>query len=517
MSLIRTVHPLVWIGSATILLYASLAWLYPLWDGLHKPLHTWARLVRSDLVVGLVHGVIYVALMALYVLGLRLIPKLKSDHRHIMFGVIGVWVAASMAGVMSFPGESLDIFDYIFRGRMVGLYERSPLNTTPFELQDKPFHSYVSWTKWVDAYGPIWEYASGGIGTLIQLGASKAELSVQSNNTCEAQPAVCTLLAKYVLAYRAFAMVCAGLCGALIYALVRRNSPEQATTALLAWLWNPLLIVVAAIGGHNETLVLLAVLLALWLMQRQHWLGGLLCLVAAAHIKLTCLIFLPPACLWLVLRLGWRATLLRVSVLAVLAVPLSWLLYAPLGGWETLPKNLYERSVFSANSVSNIIYWLLREFGGWQRYVAQGTVARYAPMTFALCAGAWLWRWWRKQDTSDAALWRALAAIATFYFLVGSYWFQYWYLLWLVALAALLPFTSWSTRLLPAYVLGGLLATHTLDFLNNQKPAPMLAPLPASALYLVVLLLPVVMGAIRMLRISTVIQSKILKNYFDHV
>ncbi|NJM42493.1 MAG: hypothetical protein HC853_18025, partial [Anaerolineae bacterium] len=95
-----------------------------------------------------------------------------------------------------------------------------------------------------------------------------------------------------------------------------------------------------------------------------------------------------------------------------------------------------------------------------------------------------------QKDASDAALWRAFTVMAALYFWVGSYWFQHWYALWLVALAALLPTTPWATRLLPAYVFGALFATHALDFLNNHKPAPLFAPLPASVIYVVVLLLP---------------------------
>ena len=303
------------------MLYASLVWLYPLQDGLPMILRTWAGLVRSNAVVGILHGVIYVGLMVLYVCGIREIAKLSRNRRPVVLGVIAVWLAASIVVGFSFPGESLDIFDYIYRGRMFGLYGFSPLNTTPFQLSNKPFLGYVAWDKWVDAYGPIWEYASGSIGALTARTATAAEQQIISNTTCWVQPAVCTLLAKYVWAYRAFSIVCAGLCGALIYMLVQRNAPHHAATALLVWLWNPLLIVASAIGGHNETLVLVPALMALWLIQREQWLGGLLCLIVAAHIKLTCLIFLPPVILWLQMRIGWRATLLRVGVLVELAVP----------------------------------------------------------------------------------------------------------------------------------------------------------------------------------------------------
>ena len=477
------------------LLYAGLAWLYPLWGGLQQPRRSWAMLVEANGLMGLGHGLIYVALILLYVIGLRRASKTKGNHAVHIAGVIGIWLAASLAGMASYPGESSDIFDYVFRGRMVGLYSQSPLNTTPFKLQDKPFFNYVSWTKWIDAYGPVWEYVSGGIASATQLGTTHAEINVTANNSCASEKAVCSLLAKYISAYRAFAILCAGLCGLLIYQIVRLHSPERAARALQIWLWNPLLILTTAIGGHNEALVLLPILLSLWALQRKHWLGGLLCLAIAVHIKITCLIVLPPVCLWLALRIGWRAALLRVSAFIALAVPLSWLLYEPLGGWATLSRNFYERSVFSTNSLGSVAYWLLREVGGWERYVAQGTVARYAPLAFVAIAGFWLWRWWRQGDTSDASLWKAIAAVMLIYFLLGSYWFQHWYLLWLVALAVLLPNSGWTLRILPAYVLGSLLAAHTLDFINHQKPAGLLAPLPASVLYMLLLLLPFAVAA----------------------
>ncbi len=492
---VSVTHRLIWIGAVSILLYSGLAWLYPLWEGLHKPLRTWAGLVQANGIIGGLHAFTYIALMALYVLGLKVMRRLSGPSQRVTLVVLAVWLMSISAMAFSYPGESQDIFDYIFRGRMYRLYGRSPLDTTPFELQDKPFARYVSWAKWVDAYGPIWEYASGNIAALTQTTANNAETSVRVNSTCRQQPSVCSLLLKHVLAYRLFSVLCASLCGALIYALVKHHSPADALAALMAWLWNPLLLIAAGAGGHNETLVILPVLLMLWLMQRHQWLGGLLCLFAAVHIKLTCLIFLPPVCLWLFARLGWKATLLRLSIFAALAAPLSWLLYEPLGGWETLQRNLYERSIFSANSISNVIYWLLREWAMWERYDAQRTVARYAPLTFAVVAGVWLWRWWRGRTHTDATLWQALATVATLYFLVGSYWFQYWYLLWLAALVGMFPRSAWASKFLPAYGLGGLLATHTLDFLTQQQTFPAPTPALASVLYVTILLLPLVLAA----------------------
>ena len=50
------------------------------------------------------------------------------------------------------------------------------------------------------------------------------------------------------------------------------------------------LVATTAMGAHNDLLMLVAILAALLLFQRQHWMWGLLALALAAHVKLTALL-----------------------------------------------------------------------------------------------------------------------------------------------------------------------------------------------------------------------------------
>src|SRR5262249_46457773 len=142
-------------------------------------------------------------------------------------------------------------------------------------------------------------------------------------------------LTAYILGYRLLAIVLAGVCGALIAMILGRHRPEHVPAALLIWLWNPLLLVTTAIGAHNDMLMMAALLAALLLFQRRRWVGGLLALVLAAHVKLTALLLLPVLGLWLVQRYGLARAIRSSGIALVVAIPLSWLLYAPLGGWAT--------------------------------------------------------------------------------------------------------------------------------------------------------------------------------------
>src|SRR4029078_12227251 len=122
-----------------------------------------------------------------------------------------------------------------------------------------------------------------------------------------------------------------GLCGLLIALIVQNSAPQLIPAALLAWLWNPLVLITSAIGAHNDLLMLVALLAALLLFQRQRSVWGLLALALAAHVKLTALLVLPVLGLWLLRRCGWVRALRICALALVCSIPLSWLLYAPFG------------------------------------------------------------------------------------------------------------------------------------------------------------------------------------------
>jgi len=64
-------------------------------------------------------------------------------------------------------------------------------------------------------------------------------------------------------------------------------------------------------------------------------------------------------------------------------------------------------------------------------------------------------------------------AVTLAYLLVGSFWFQHWYLLWVLAPAVLLPTSRWTLTLLPAYCLGALWSNLTNSFARNQPGYPL--------------------------------------------
>jgi hypothetical protein len=271
------------------------------------------------------------------------------------------------------------------------------------------------------------------------------------------------------------------MCGLLIALIVQRSDPVHVHTALLAWLWNPLVLITTAIGAHNDILMMLALLLALWLFQRRLWIGGLLALVLAVHVKLTALLLLPVVGIWLLRRRGWAGALHDGALALALALPLSWLLYAPFGGWLTLRRMLQERARLLINSPADLIYHMLQERYGWAEPAAWRVTTLGATMLFFAAAALLLaWFWWNMRqritadssESGDARFWNSCVLITLAYLLIGSFWFQHWYLLWVLGPAVLLPTSRWTLTLLPAYCLGALGSNLTNSFLRGLPGQP---------------------------------------------
>lgn len=476
-------HPiagLIMLGLASTLLYVfGITARYPLAPGLQHLHAGWATLMHYSLRAGLWHGGVYLLLIGIYMLAMRLALRHgRAYTRTAVMVVVGGWLASSAALLGAYPGESLDIFEYLFRGRMLVEFGTSPLVTAPVAFKLRPFYNSITWRGQVDTYGPLWEYASAVVAWSVHYLAGRADS-----------------LIAYVVGYRLLAIGLTGLCAVMIAAIVSPTNPDRVPAALLAWLWNPLVLITTAIGAHNDMIMILALLIAFWLFQRQRWVGGVLALLLAAHVKLTALLILPIVALWLVRRCGWLRAMQSSALALALCIPLSWLLYAPLGGWVTLRRMLQERARLLINSPADLVYRMLQERFGWAEIDAwRVTTIGATLLFFVVAAGVLIWFWAQSRASkaegqpqrpgaqslardpgSDVLLWRGSAALTLTYLLIGSFWFQHWYVLWLLAPVVVLPASRWALTLLPIYCLGTLWGDLTNTFLRVVPAHPLTA------------------------------------------
>ena len=492
-----------WLGFAGVAssgLYLLLALRYPLGPSLADPRASWASLVGASGLNATIHFAIYLGLTLLYLLILRLLRTSQEEHtafpRLQIILVLGIWLVCSAVLMFVSPmGESHDIFDYIFRGRMLTEYQANPLADVPAEFDlSTPYTRYLAWRKNVDTYGPLWEIASAAVSGSVRQLAQWLGWWDESQPVCPRSSESCRLLILYISGYRLLAISLAGISGWLIASIVRRVQSSLAPVALAVWLLNPLTLIATVVGAHNDAVMLMLVLLSWWLLQRQYPLLAIVVLLLAAHVKLTALIWLPACAIWIVWHWGWRRALQIGLVSAALSLVLSWLLYAPFDGWQTLPRMLEERSAYLANSPWRILKYLLINHWDWTASSAHRFSIRLSSLLFAVNALIiplrtfnLHFRYWRPIDDREGAskLWHVLTAISMSYLLVGSFWFQHWYILWALAPAALLPDNQFTRSILPWMTFGALFSNMAMDFLL----ATLMNTLPTLVQYVLVVVM----------------------------
>jgi hypothetical protein len=469
------------IGLAAAGLYVLLARRYPMAAGLSQPRAGWADLTGANWASAALHIAIYFGLTLLYIQALRLLLRSPRSGPTRALIILPVWLACSAILLAVAPsGESHDVFDYLFRGRMMTELGANPLTDVPDQYSRAPYYPYVAWRSHVDTYGPLWEMASAATAATVRSVMKAAGTWQIPVAPCPASTASCRILTAYVTGYRLLAIGLTGISAWLIAGMMRRSRLELAAAALTAWLWSPLLLMSTAVGAHNDALLITLLLFVLWLLQRERWFPALWVLILALHIKLTAIVVIPVVALWLVRRCGWRRTLMLVAASAAVGLLLSWLLYAPFGGWRSLPRMLSERAAFLSNSPWQVLSELLKTWG-WQTAAARQVSVRLSSALFAfgsVLLSLWMLdfrpRRWKAASppdwTDDRLLWRAVAANAMLYLLVGSFWFQHWYVMLALAPAALLPDSLLTRRLLPWLGFGALTANVVAAFASPAIP-----------------------------------------------
>ncbi|GAC1561225.1 MAG: alpha-(1-_6)-mannopyranosyltransferase A [Herpetosiphon sp.] len=448
-------YSLLTLAFVSVVLYTvGITWQYPLYKGLQIPGTTWPPLVNYSLLAGLRHAIIYGVLMAVYMLAIRLALRVPEAAVSTTSAIILIsWFTFCAALIRAYPGDSLDMFDYVFRGRMQALFGASPLSTTPDAFRNLPFYTYLTWGDWVDAYGPLWEFPSALVARLVG--------SVTGAH-----------LADYIIGYRLLAITLATASAWIMTLIIRPRNPQLIPATLVAWLWNPLLVISVAVGAHNDGMMIILILLAVLLFQQRRWTMGLVALSFAAHVKVTALLLAPVFGLWLMRRLGFMRAIRTAIVAVVLVLPVSWLLYVHYGGWQTLPRMVRERAILTYNSLANVVFEQLTDRWHWDATIARQTVIRGSTLCFLALAGVYLVRFYLRTsaEADDRFLWRMCIIVVLMYLIIGSFWFQSWYIVWPLALAALMPTDAFTRWTLPLLALGALWSNLLTDFLN-QDPA----------------------------------------------
>ncbi|MBA3807149.1 MAG: DUF2029 domain-containing protein [Solirubrobacterales bacterium] len=309
----------------------------------------------------------------------------------------GAIVLAHVILVLGPPLISQDVFGYLAFARMGALHGLDPYTHVAAEASRDPVFAFVGWPFKHSPYGPLFTLAS--------------------YLTAPLGPAGGLWLLKILAA--------AASLGALaLIARAARGLGHSATTAAAFVGLNPVMLVLAVGGAHNDTLLLLSLAGALALTAvSPRPRAASAALVAGVGVKLSAGIVLP----FLVLsapRVRERLAILAAALLSLLALALLGVLgfgVHALGFLGALGEQQQLVATHSIPAETARLFSLSGTPAWWRHLFAAG---------FLVALAATLWRTARGSD------WRVCAGWATVALLASTAWLLPWYAIWLLPLAA---------------------------------------------------------------------------------
>jgi hypothetical protein len=373
------------------------------------PLHTLlaAQGVSQGLLLLLIGSIAYIILAGLYWILLRsmqheasLVTAVWQSRLHWIILAL-IWVGLFGA----YPLLSDDGIYYLTQARLVSHYAANP-----YLPAARQFLAGDSWQSMLGplqslslTYGPIWLYLS--LPPVVVAGSSLP-------------------IAIFALKFVNMSLVL--LCGVVLWQLLADRALEQRRLVLLALLWNPLIWAEVLWSNHNDVAMMLWVLLALLVFQRNRpvlSMSLLMCGVATKYVPLIG----APLLLTAIMRQRQRRDYLPLlgamalacsSVLALCYTPVAW------GQGLSIFAGLAAHAEKVNPSFGALIQVATAPLIG-------ATLARLImPCLLLALAACCAWRVWRGAPIEDMLL-----LLFVGYVFVLSNWLVPWYGVWLILLA----------------------------------------------------------------------------------
>jgi len=366
-----------------------------------------------------------VVLFMLYGAALMVLARQRANA--LLLGlIIGVSsIAFCLALITLYPLDAADIYDYIIRGRMSAVHGLNPLQHLPSQVPLDPFYPFAAWRRVPSAYGPVWEIIAHNVSLVTSAWNRDAQ----------------------VIAYKGIAVAGYALTGGFIALTLRQIAPHRALVGAAIFLWNPLVIYMTAGMGHNDTVMTACVAFGLYCASRRWFITASVGVGVGVLIKFIPVLLLPLIALTAWRALGVRRWLRYALLTTLIGGGIAIASYTPYWhGWDTIRAE--RRAFMFTGSVATVArHWLMPILDGETNLT---TPPRETPITSGVLANGTLIIFAAVYLLEMVQLWRqpeslgmigASVRVIFAYLLITSIWFHAWYVIWLIALIALMDDT----------------------------------------------------------------------------
>lgn len=310
--------------------------------------------------------------------------------------------------------QSQDFYQYLFYGRMQAVHGANPFVVNPSMFWADPWFPWIRWNTQPSVYGPAW--------ILLAFGVVKAA----GNNLAHA----------FVGFKLAILALDAGIVALILTLAKDRPDPVGAKGwGLLAYAWNPLVLITVPLAGSADVAVAAGLLGAVLARRRGRNGIATVLLALATLVKVYAVVALL---LHLVLLMKERGVK-RAARHATAAAGLAALAFAPYwAGISTFQGLLNMARMRNQSLMGSIERLVLRPLLSGPGY---STPTRGSQLIGRGIAGLLLVAvlfWAIRKVRDEDSLWFAVLGVLAVYLLVSP-WFLYWYILGPLALVAALP------------------------------------------------------------------------------
>jgi hypothetical protein len=274
----------------------------------------------------------------------------------------------------------------------------------------------MAWPWSPSAYGPFWEV----------LAAVAARLAGNG-------------IVENVIAFKLLGGIFLATSVGVVVSILRQVAPERALAGALLLAWNPIVLYETLGHGHNDIVMMFWVLAAARSLLNRNYTVAILSLLGGALVKYIPVLFLPAAGLLALRDLpDNRARVRFLAVTAAASIAVVVLAYGAF--WRgTQVLTIERREMMLTTSLPAFAWaWLLQHAHPALSADDLGMlISRAAAILTALFA---LWEGLRaSRDRTWLAFSRSALHVSLFYLMVTCTWFQNWYAIWPLGLAALFP------------------------------------------------------------------------------
>jgi hypothetical protein len=389
--------------------YMGLALWFPLLPNYNRVPLADIRTLAPSLAEGLIYGGLVCLLFAFFALAYRRV--LKGGEKLGIAGLVGISFLFSLPLLLVYPINANDVYRYVIRGRIQTVYGENPFSIAPDSFPEDPFLPLAGeWAGATSPYGPVWELTASTITRV-------------TNDSL-----LLGLLSFKLLGSLAFAAT-----AVLLWMLfspngksegeANRDDTSSRAASTLLWAWNPALLFIFVVNGHNDALMIFWLMLGVYFIGRKNVKIGFLLMMLGVLVKPIGVLALPlffvsiwRAQLSLARRLGF---LLLTAAGGMLLAAISFM---PFGSPLELGQRLVMEAAAGAGFSPATMYILIGQELGYA--VSLEAVARVTLLLFGLLLLWLLWRTWRGRS--------AVRGTADIYFgyLLQALNFRIWYAVW---------------------------------------------------------------------------------------